>query len=215
MPSRAKPTVPAAPGPYNVTAAAPFGPWASDSGVVYAGGAALTAVAAHPTAGQYNVSSGVYTLRRGRCRRQHTDFLRLYPGRHQQRLYRMGGRALPLPHPGRPKRADRVRPDNLVVQPQRYAGFHPRLARSVPQRGGLMMIQLAHVTRSGRLGGCSAAGHVPERLRDALSAKPTRSPPHCRRRSSKSCPARCSIRKAARWRARSQRPSTTPPRLCP
>ena len=55
-------TVPAAPGPYHVTAAAPFGPWASDSGVVYAGGAAMTAVAGTPAAGQYNVSSGLYSF---------------------------------------------------------------------------------------------------------------------------------------------------------
>ncbi len=55
-------TVPAAPGPYNVLVAAPFGPWASDSGVTYAGGAALTAVTVTPAAGQYNVSAGVYTF---------------------------------------------------------------------------------------------------------------------------------------------------------
>ena len=54
--------VPAAPGPYNVSATAPFGPWASDAGVTYPGGAALTAVAVAPSAGQYNVSAGVYTF---------------------------------------------------------------------------------------------------------------------------------------------------------
>jgi hypothetical protein len=55
--------VPGEPGPYyNVTAAAPFGPWASDSGVVYAGGAALTAVTGSPAQGQYNVSGGVYSF---------------------------------------------------------------------------------------------------------------------------------------------------------
>ncbi|HEY6619965.1 MAG TPA: hypothetical protein VIY68_10495, partial [Steroidobacteraceae bacterium] len=53
-------TVPTAPGPYNVSAAAPFGPWASDLGVTYADGTALTAVIGSPGAGQYNVSSGVY-----------------------------------------------------------------------------------------------------------------------------------------------------------
>jgi hypothetical protein len=55
-------SVPAAPGPYNVSAAAPFGPWASDFGVSYADGGALTAVAATPGAGQYNVTAGVYTF---------------------------------------------------------------------------------------------------------------------------------------------------------
>jgi hypothetical protein len=55
-------TVPAAPGPYNVTAAAPFGPWASDNGVPFANGTALTAVAGSPAAGQYNVAGGVYTF---------------------------------------------------------------------------------------------------------------------------------------------------------
>jgi hypothetical protein len=54
--------VPSAPGPYTVAAAAPFGPWASDSGVTYASGSALTAVTGTPAAGQYNVASGVYTF---------------------------------------------------------------------------------------------------------------------------------------------------------
>ncbi len=54
--------VPAAPGPYNVSVAAPFGPWASDGGVAYANGTALVAVAGSPSAGEYNVSGGVYTF---------------------------------------------------------------------------------------------------------------------------------------------------------
>jgi hypothetical protein len=52
--------VPLAPGPYDVTVAAPFGPWASDAGVTYANGTALVAVPASPAAGQYSVASGVY-----------------------------------------------------------------------------------------------------------------------------------------------------------
>ena len=55
-------TVPASPGPYGVTAAAPFGPWASDAGVTYANGTALAAVPGSPAAGQYNVVAGVYTF---------------------------------------------------------------------------------------------------------------------------------------------------------
>lgn len=55
-------SVPAAPGPYTVTAVAPFGPWANDAGVAYANGAALAAVAGSPAAGQYNVSAGIYTF---------------------------------------------------------------------------------------------------------------------------------------------------------
>ena len=55
-------SVPAAPGPYTVTAAAPFGPWASDQGVTYNNGVPLTAVAGAPSAGQYNVSAGAYTF---------------------------------------------------------------------------------------------------------------------------------------------------------
>ncbi len=55
-------TVPAAPGPYTVTSMAPFGPWASDLGVTYANGAALTDVTGSPAAGQYNVATGVYTF---------------------------------------------------------------------------------------------------------------------------------------------------------
>jgi len=54
--------VPAAPGPYTVSAQAPFGPWASDAGVVYANGNTLTKVASAPGAGQYAVAGGVYTF---------------------------------------------------------------------------------------------------------------------------------------------------------
>ncbi len=54
--------VPASPGPFTVTAAAPFGPWAGDTGVTYANGTALVAVAGTPNAGQYNVAGGVYTF---------------------------------------------------------------------------------------------------------------------------------------------------------
>ena len=55
-------SVPGAPGPYNVSVAAPFGPWASDAGVSYENGIALAPVAGSPGAGQYNVSGGVYTF---------------------------------------------------------------------------------------------------------------------------------------------------------
>lgn len=55
-------SVPASPGQYTVTALAPYGPWASDMGVSYASGAALTAVATPTAAGQYSVAGGVYTL---------------------------------------------------------------------------------------------------------------------------------------------------------
>ena len=54
--------VPLAPGPYTVTAAAPFGPWASDSGVTYNNDTPLIPVAGAPAAGQYNVSGGVYSF---------------------------------------------------------------------------------------------------------------------------------------------------------
>lgn len=53
-------TVPLAPGPYTVTVQAPYGPWASDAGVVYASGVALTPVAQSPAAGQYSVAGGIY-----------------------------------------------------------------------------------------------------------------------------------------------------------
>ena len=55
-------SVPDAPGPYTVTAAAPFGPWASEAGVTYNNDTALVAVAGTPSAGEYNVASGVYTF---------------------------------------------------------------------------------------------------------------------------------------------------------
>ena len=47
--------------PFQVTALAPYGPWASDLGVVYcATGAALSPVSLAPGAGQYTVTNGVY-----------------------------------------------------------------------------------------------------------------------------------------------------------
>jgi hypothetical protein len=55
-------SVPVAPGPYNVSAASPFGPWASDAGVTYANGNPLTVVAGNPAAGEYAVTSGVYSF---------------------------------------------------------------------------------------------------------------------------------------------------------
>jgi hypothetical protein len=55
-------TVPASPGPYTVTAQAPFGPWASDAGVTYANGTALVKVASGPTIGEYSVAGGIYTF---------------------------------------------------------------------------------------------------------------------------------------------------------
>jgi hypothetical protein len=47
--------------PYLLSAAAPFGSWASDLGVVYASsGLALQAVGGAPAVGQYTVAAGVY-----------------------------------------------------------------------------------------------------------------------------------------------------------
>ncbi len=54
--------VPATPGPYTVTVAAPFGPWAGDAGVTYNNDTPLVAVPGSPGAGEYNVSGGVYTF---------------------------------------------------------------------------------------------------------------------------------------------------------
>jgi hypothetical protein len=49
--------------PWTLSAAQPYGPWASDLGVVYAvSGRPLTTVAGSPAIGQYSVSSGVYTF---------------------------------------------------------------------------------------------------------------------------------------------------------
>jgi hypothetical protein len=55
-------TVPLAPGPYNVSVAAPFGPWAVDLGVTYAGGTPLSVTSGSPAAAYYNVSGGTYTF---------------------------------------------------------------------------------------------------------------------------------------------------------
>jgi hypothetical protein len=55
-------TIPSA-APFQLSAFAPYGPWGSDLGVVYAPtGAALTPVTAAPGAGQYAVSAGVYSF---------------------------------------------------------------------------------------------------------------------------------------------------------
>ena len=53
-------TAPAA-APYLITAAAPFGAWAGDLGVIYSSsGIALQATTTAPAAGQYSVSAGLY-----------------------------------------------------------------------------------------------------------------------------------------------------------
>lgn len=55
-------TVPSV-GPPQLSALAPYGPWASDLGVIYAStGASFTPVAAAPGAGQYAIGAGVYTF---------------------------------------------------------------------------------------------------------------------------------------------------------
>jgi hypothetical protein len=55
-------TVPVS-GACQLTALAPFGPWASDLGVIYAAtGVALAPVTAAPGSGQYAVSGGVYSF---------------------------------------------------------------------------------------------------------------------------------------------------------
>lgn len=48
-------TVPNAPGPYAIALLTPYGPWASDAGVTYANGTALTKVSGAPAQGQYQV----------------------------------------------------------------------------------------------------------------------------------------------------------------
>jgi hypothetical protein len=49
--------------PWTLSALAPYGPWAIDMGVVYAAtGAALNAVPAAPTTGQYAVAGGAYSF---------------------------------------------------------------------------------------------------------------------------------------------------------
>lgn len=53
--------VPAVP-PFTITALASYGAFASDGGVAYVDGAALTPVASNPSAGQYAVAGGVYTF---------------------------------------------------------------------------------------------------------------------------------------------------------
>ncbi len=55
-------TVPAS-APLQLSAPAPYGPWASDLGVVYAAtGAPLSSVASAPGLGQYSVSGGTYSF---------------------------------------------------------------------------------------------------------------------------------------------------------
>ena len=45
--------------PFTIDALAPYGGWAADTGVTYAGGAAMSAVSNAPAQGQYSVSAGV------------------------------------------------------------------------------------------------------------------------------------------------------------
>lgn len=52
--------------PWQAAASQPFGPWASDLGVVYAAtGEPLTPVGASPSVGQYTVSAGLYAFAAG------------------------------------------------------------------------------------------------------------------------------------------------------
>jgi hypothetical protein len=52
--------------PWSLGSLAPYGPWASDMGVVYsATGIALRSVASAPSTGQYSVAAGVYTFSAG------------------------------------------------------------------------------------------------------------------------------------------------------
>jgi hypothetical protein len=53
-------TIPTA--PFQVTALAPYGDWAVDTGVAHANGAAMTPVSGTPSQGQYSVDAGVYTF---------------------------------------------------------------------------------------------------------------------------------------------------------
>lgn len=56
-------TIPASPGPYQVTAAQVYGAWAQDDGVKNATtGVALTKITGTPATGQYSVAAGVYTF---------------------------------------------------------------------------------------------------------------------------------------------------------
>jgi Phage gp6-like head-tail connector protein len=48
--------------PYSVSAQAPYGDWASDSGVVYSNGVSLIAVTGIPAAGKYAVVNGGYSF---------------------------------------------------------------------------------------------------------------------------------------------------------
>jgi hypothetical protein len=55
--------VPEAPGPFAVSPVAPFGAWACDRGVSYAGGGPLLAVSSNPLQGQYAVdAAGAYAF---------------------------------------------------------------------------------------------------------------------------------------------------------
>lgn len=51
--------------PFTAIAQAPYGAWASDCGVTYADGTALTPVTANPSAGQYAVAAGIYQFSAG------------------------------------------------------------------------------------------------------------------------------------------------------
>jgi hypothetical protein len=58
----AEPGIVSAVAPLQVNAIQPFGAWASDEGVTYADGTALTPVPVAPSAGQYSVAGGIYTF---------------------------------------------------------------------------------------------------------------------------------------------------------
>ena len=119
------------------TVLAPYGAWASDGGVGYAGGAALVQVGGAPAPGQYQLAPdapGTYNFNAADNGAGRAYHLRICPGRPRRRLHRAGRRAFPICAAHRrdlaqPRRQRNRRLRQRTLQPVCY-GF----ARPLPPR---------------------------------------------------------------------------------
>jgi hypothetical protein len=111
--------------PYTISAAGPYGDWASGVSVTYSNGVALVAVSGTPNGGQYSVTSGV----RG-CGRAHHLWLRA--GGSCVLLHGLDGRALRILFTHWPTLQVARRTRDHGVYRQGYTRFCPNCPGTIP-----------------------------------------------------------------------------------
>ena len=119
--------------PFTIDALAPYGGWAADTGVAYAGGAAMTAVLTAPTQGQYSVGRWRLHIRRGGRGRRGRVVLWLHPRRSRTMRARMGRRPLQIQGPHRHDEQESRRPGDGRLSEQGDARFRRAVADEFPQ----------------------------------------------------------------------------------